>query len=67
MQRQLHWQEYTVGYKKYVLVNAQYLCSFNNFLTLGNTSKNGPIHKSTNNNRIHEIIDAIWVLPPTVC
>lgn len=31
----------------------------------GSGSKNGPIHRSTDINRQHEIIDANWVLPPT--
>lgn len=41
---------------------------FNDFInTLGRTSKNGPIHKSTNSRSTHEMTDANCVTPPTVC
>lgn len=36
-------------------------------LTLGNGSKYGPIHISTNTKIPHDTTDANWVLPPTVC
>lgn len=35
--------------------------------TLGNGSKNGPIHKSTNTSKEQEIKDVSWVCPPTEC
>lgn len=39
----------------------------NQKLTLGKTSKNGPIQSKTNKSKTHEIIDASCVFPPTVC
>lgn len=36
-------------------------------LTLGNSSKKGPIQSSTNVNIPHEMIDAICVRPPVDC